>query len=125
MARHRSHSIAFKRQVAQEFIAGATLHALAKRHDISRTLIRFWVEKRSSKLGRLAKMPRRLIFFRTTRRRSQHSNAWPANRHSRSSFKGGAEKRTAAEKRDYIRHRRPDGISIAEGCRLMGRPRST
>ena len=28
MAKHRSHSIEFKRQVAQEFIAGETLHAL-------------------------------------------------------------------------------------------------
>ncbi len=45
MARHRSHSIEFKRQVAQEFIAGETLHSLAKRYDISRTLIRIWVKK--------------------------------------------------------------------------------
>ena len=45
MARHRSHSIAFKRQVAAEFIAGETLHALAKRHDVSRQLIRIWVSK--------------------------------------------------------------------------------
>ena len=45
MARQRSHSIAFKRQVAQEFIAGESLYALSKRHDISRQLIRVWVEK--------------------------------------------------------------------------------
>jgi transposase len=45
MAKHRSHSIEFKRQVAQEFIAGETLHALASRHDISRNLIRIWVRK--------------------------------------------------------------------------------
>ena len=45
MARHRSHSVAFKRQVAEEFIAGKTLHGLAKRHDISRQLIRIWVGK--------------------------------------------------------------------------------
>jgi transposase-like protein len=45
MARHRSHSIDFKRQVALEFIAGKTLHGLAKRHDISRNLIRLWVQK--------------------------------------------------------------------------------
>src|SRR6202140_2261215 len=45
MARHRSHSIEFKRQIAQEFLAGETLHGLAKRHDISRTLIRIWVKK--------------------------------------------------------------------------------
>ncbi len=45
MARHRSHSVAFKRQVAQEFVAGETLHALSKRHDIARQLIRIWVGK--------------------------------------------------------------------------------
>ena len=45
MARQRSHSIAFKRQVAQEFIAGESLYALSKRHDISRQLIRVWVQK--------------------------------------------------------------------------------
>ena len=45
MARHRSHSIEFKRRVAEEFMAGETLHALAKRHDVSRTLIRVWVKK--------------------------------------------------------------------------------
>src|SRR5438445_2076109 len=45
MTKHRSHSAAFKRQVAQEFIAGETLHALSKRHDISRQLIRIWVQK--------------------------------------------------------------------------------
>ncbi len=45
MAKHRSHSVAFKRQVAEEFIAGETLHALSQRHDISRQLIRIWVGK--------------------------------------------------------------------------------
>lgn len=45
MPRHRSHSIEFKRQVAQEYIGGETLHGLAKRHDISRNLIRIWVSK--------------------------------------------------------------------------------
>ena len=33
MTKHRSHSAAFKRQVAEEFIAGETLHAVeAARH---------------------------------------------------------------------------------------------
>ena len=45
MAKHRSHSIEFKRQIAQEFIAGETLHGLAKRHDVSRNVIRIWVKK--------------------------------------------------------------------------------
>ena len=47
MAKHRTHSIEFefKRQVAQEFLAGETLHRLANRHDICRNLIRVWVQK--------------------------------------------------------------------------------
>jgi transposase len=45
MAKRRSHSVEFKRQVAQEYIAGETLHGLAKRHDVSRNLIRIWVSK--------------------------------------------------------------------------------
>src|SRR5580700_3985911 len=45
MAKHRTHSIEFKRQVAQEFLVGETLHGLAKRHDICRKMIRVWVQK--------------------------------------------------------------------------------
>ena len=47
MAKHRTHSIEFKRQIAQDFVAGGTLHALANRHDIdiSRNHIRIWVRK--------------------------------------------------------------------------------
>ena len=46
MARqHRSHSVAFKRQVCEEFLAGETLHGLAKRHDLCRNLIRVWVAR--------------------------------------------------------------------------------
>lgn len=45
MAKHRTYSIEFKRQVAQEFLSGETLHGLSRRHDISRNLIRIWVAK--------------------------------------------------------------------------------
>jgi transposase len=45
MARYRTHSIEFKRQVAQEYLSGETLHGLAKRHDIQRQLIRVWGPK--------------------------------------------------------------------------------
>lgn len=45
MRPYRRYSIEFKRQVAQDYLAGATLHALGKRHDIDRNLIRIWVEK--------------------------------------------------------------------------------
>jgi len=43
--RHRSHSTEFKRQVVAEYHAGETLHALGRRHDLSRNLIRIWIEK--------------------------------------------------------------------------------
>src|SRR5436189_5032439 len=45
MAKHRTHSIEFKRQVVQEFLGGESPHALAKRHSISRNLIKIWVAK--------------------------------------------------------------------------------
>jgi transposase len=45
MAKHRSRSVAFKRQFAGGIIACETLHALSKRHDISRQLIRLGVGK--------------------------------------------------------------------------------
>ena len=46
MARHRTYPIAFKRQIAQEYLSGeVSLHGLAKRNDICRNLIRVWVEK--------------------------------------------------------------------------------
>ncbi len=43
--RHRSHSTDFKRQVVAEYYAGETLHALGRRHDLSRNLIRIWIGK--------------------------------------------------------------------------------
>jgi len=45
MAKHRAHSIEFKCQVVQEFLGGESPHALAKRHGISRNLIKIWVAK--------------------------------------------------------------------------------
>ena len=45
MAKHRTHSVEFKRQVSQEYLGGETLHGLSKRHDVSRNLIRIWVDK--------------------------------------------------------------------------------
>ena len=48
MARHRTCSIEFKRQVAQEFLGGERLAGLARRHDICRSLIRVWVAKYES-----------------------------------------------------------------------------
>jgi transposase-like protein len=57
MARQRSHSIEFKRQVAQEFIAGESLYALSKRHDISRQLVRVWVQKYEAGMPKIGCRP--------------------------------------------------------------------
>ncbi|MET3889542.1 putative transposase [Bosea sp. OAE506] len=101
MARHRTHSIDLKRQVAQDYLAGETLHSLARRHDQSRNLVRIGIQKFEAgafdnEAGSGDRVP-----------------------------KAGSEARTKAEKRDYIRRHRPRGISVAEGCRLLGIARST
>lgn len=45
MVRHRSHSVEFKRRVAQDYLAGETLHSLTRRHDLSSNLLRIWIQK--------------------------------------------------------------------------------
>lgn len=46
MARHRSFSSEFKRQISREFLEGrAGMHELARRYSISRNLIRLWIRK--------------------------------------------------------------------------------
>ena len=84
MARQRSHSIEFKRQVAQEFVAGETLYALAKRYDISRNLIRVWVKKlETGVFDDDANAADLLVEYEA---KIADSNAWSAGRRSRSSF---------------------------------------
>jgi transposase len=45
MARYRTYTIDFKRRVAEEHLGGVSLTELARRHDISRELLRTWVKK--------------------------------------------------------------------------------
>jgi len=46
MAQYRSHSLEFKRRIAQEFLEGrAGMHELARRHNLSRNLIRLWIQR--------------------------------------------------------------------------------
>lgn len=45
MVRHRTHSLEFDRQVVQEYFVGETLHSFGRRHDLSRNLIRIWIQK--------------------------------------------------------------------------------
>ena len=77
MPRYRTHSIEFKRQVAQEYLAGETRHGLAKRHDVQRQLIRVWVRK--TKKASLMRMRRRPICSRNTRPASLRLNGSSAS----------------------------------------------
>ena len=46
MARHLSFGSEFKRQIAKDFLDGrAGLHELARRHSLSRNLLRLWIHK--------------------------------------------------------------------------------
>jgi transposase len=45
MARYRTYTVEFKRQVAEEHLDGVSLNELARRPDISRELLRTWVKK--------------------------------------------------------------------------------
>jgi hypothetical protein len=72
----RSHGIEFTRQVVQEYIAGETLYGLAKRHDLSRQLIRVW--SRSTKPEAWTRMPKLLTSCMNTKPRSWRWSAWLA-----------------------------------------------
>ena len=46
MARYRTYTVEFKRQVVEEHLGeGTSLNRLARRHDISRELLRTWARK--------------------------------------------------------------------------------
>ena len=118
------HSIEFKRQIAQEFLAGETLHGLAKRHDISRNLIRIWVKKLET--GAFDEDARAADLLQEYEAKIAAFERMVGRQALEIEFLKGALKSVPpAERREYIRHHRPDGISVAKGCRLMGLPRST
>jgi transposase len=45
MARYRTYTIESKRQLVEEHLGGVSLTELARRHDISRELLRAWVKR--------------------------------------------------------------------------------
>ncbi|ESW64443.1 IS3 family transposase [Mesorhizobium sp. C277A] len=124
MVTYRTHSIEFKRQVVQEFPSGETLHGLARRYELARNLIRIWVQKYES--GSFDEDVAAADTMQTYEARIAALERLVGRQALEIEFqKGGSEKRTTSEKRDYIRDHRPRGVSIAEGCRLMGIARST
>jgi transposase len=124
MAKHRTHRIEFKRQVAQEFLAGKTLHGLAQRHDICRNLIRVWVQKYEA--GAFDEDTAAADLLQQYEARIAALERLVGKQALELEFiKGAVRSATPAEKREYVRHCRPPGLSIAEGCRLTGIARST
>ena len=124
MRKHRSYPIEFKRQVAQEYLAGETLHGLAKRHEINRNLVRIWVAKYEA--GSFDSDVVAADMVQTQEARIAALERLVGKLVLENEFlKGASRDAVAAEKRDHVRHRRPGGLSVAEGCRLMGLARST
>lgn len=79
MTKHRVYSVAFKRQVAQEFLSGESGHSLKRRYGLSsRNLIRLWVAKYEA--GDFEPDEKRPTSCRSTRRGSRRWSAWPGGR---------------------------------------------
>ena len=124
MARRRRYSVEFKRRVAQEHQAdGVTIGALARHHDISRHLIRLWVEKYEAgefdddavqaDAGALSEADRGAG---AQGRSARHGERVAEENEAR----GGP-----AQRREQLRGERPDGLSVRRGCELMNLARST
>ena len=103
MPGHRGHSIDFKRQVVAEHHAGETLRALGRRHDLSRDLIRIWVEKAEARVARPGPGVGRAA--ERVRGADRGSSGWPAARRWGSGFKRGLGE--ARDRRDARLHPRP------------------
>ena len=122
MAKHRTHSIEFKRQVVHEFLGGESPHALAKRHGVSRNLIKIWVAKYEA--GGLDSDAAAADVLADYEARIAALERLVGKLALENEFLKGLAARSAAEKREYIRCCRPL-VSLSEGCRLMGLARST
>ena len=80
MARHRSFSFEFKRQVVLDFLEGREgMRELARKHSLSRNLLRLWVAG-STRLGELTdEVVDAVLASRSTRARSPSWNARSVN----------------------------------------------
>ena len=122
MARYRTYTVEFKRQVVEEHLGGVSLNQLARRHDISRELLRTWMKKYEA--GEFAgDGPAGPTRLRGQDRRPQaqgraaHHGAGPAQK--------GAPLGTPGERREHLRRERPEGCGVRAGCRVMSLAPST
>jgi putative transposase len=124
MARHRIHSLAFKKQVVQEYAAGATLNALAREHDLSRTLIRIWIAKCES--GEFDPDVEAATLLGDYEAKIATLERMVGRQAVEIEFlKGALQQGRSPRSAPMSADRRPRGLSVAQGCRLMGIARST
>ncbi len=97
MARHRIHSLSFKKQIVQEYAAGATLNGLAREYDLSRNLIR--IGSPSARAASSILTSKLQAYWRIMRPRSRRWSAWLAGRARDGVLKGGSVARKVYEKR--------------------------
>jgi transposase len=45
MPKYSQYSLAFKRRLVDEHLSGTSVHALSRRYDVGRALIRLWARK--------------------------------------------------------------------------------
>ena len=124
MARHRSFGSEFKRQLAKEFLDGrAGLHELARRHSLSRNLIRLWVRKyeageftdETAEAVQVAEYERKIAELE--RKVGQLTMEVDL-------LKKGAQLGRQST-RELLHRERPQAVTIARGCRIMKLARST
>ena len=126
MARHRSRSAAFKRQVAEEFLAGETLHGLSRRHDISRQLIRIWVGKYEA--GALDGDVQAANLLQEYEAKIAALERMVGRQALEIELLKGALKHAPGREAPPLPSSsapRPHGLSVRRGCELMGLARST
>ena len=96
---------------------------MAKRHDLSRNLVRVWVQKYEA--GAFDDDAAAADTIQAYEARIAALERLVGRQALELEFLKGALRRAAAKKRAYVRDHRPDGLSVAAGCRLMGLARST
>ena len=111
---HRRHSTAFKRRVVEEYHSGETLHALSKRHDICRQLIRVWIERHEAGAYDNDAEAVDLVQDRDARIAALERLVGRQALEIELSRRGGCAKRGLAQKRARIRDRRPEGETSCE-----------
>jgi transposase-like protein len=111
--RSRSHSSEFKRQGIAEDHAGETLHALGWHHDLSRNLIRIWIEK--TEVNALDEDAAAAELIPDNEARIAVLDRLVGRLALVIEFpKGVSTLRTPAEKRAYIRDRRRANLAIQQ-----------